>query len=92
MFVGHDGGKAALTSSPQASILNSDRSSSFLALQGRSGVWHRRLPVASAAAGTPSGLIPLLFLIFLTVKVAGQKNQAARGTGNLAENYMALER
>jgi hypothetical protein len=55
-------------------------------------VWHRRLPVASAAAGTPSGLIPLLFLIFLTVKVAGQKNQVARGTGNLAENYMALER
>jgi hypothetical protein len=50
------------------------------------------LPVASAAAGTPSGLIPLLFLIFLTVKVAGQKNQVARGTGNLAENYMALER
>jgi hypothetical protein len=88
---GHDGGKAALTSSPQASILNSDRSSSFLALQGRSGVRHRRF-VASAAARTPSGLIPLLFLIFLTVKVAGQKNQAARGTGNLAENYMALER
>jgi len=32
---GHDGGKAALTSSPQASILNSDRSSSFLARSAR---------------------------------------------------------